>query len=167
VENLAVILAVVGLGGVAVWLLTRGPAPTGSPIGAADPGLGTIAKVAYTAITNPNAINHAVFGVGTDTFKTFGDSSDFQKLSSNMCACYHGNTAGCDAALEQAPLKTCKPGDCDCHPTNPTSGVIFYRDSHGGPYSANFGPKVPIGGCRGQTPGAISNRAAGYCAGLV
>jgi hypothetical protein len=177
VEDLAVILAVVGLGGVAVWLLTRDAGPTGVIAPAPDQGIGnTLTKVAWTAITNPNAINHAVFGVGTDTFKTFGEKTAAQQLGVNMCNCYHGNQAACKAALEQSPGLRCKAGDCDCHITDTAGQVIHdrdvtqihYRDSHGGPYTANVGKKVPVGGCQPPIDANVaSNRANGYCVGLV
>ncbi len=180
-EGLATVLAVLGLGGLALWVLTHGqpgqPAPAPGPAAtAAKPS--SLQGLVIQAIINPNSINHAIFGVGTDSFKTFGDSSDYEQLKKNMCNCYNGNGAACAAALEQAPgLPNCRPGtkDCDCNPVD-LGGRISFKTSrdHSGGLVTPYGPKVPVGGCRpfaangyDNTNDRASNISHGYCAGLV
>lgn len=165
--NTALAIGVGALAIFVVWKLANAPTAAAAPPKA--PSLpGTVQGILQTAITNPNVINHAIFGVGTDSFATFGDLNDFAALKQHMCNCYHGNTSACAAALEQAPgLRTCKPGDCDCNPTSPVTGTVFYRDSHGGPYATPYGRKVPVGGCRSGSPAALDNIAHGFCEGLT
>ncbi len=138
--NAAEILIAAGFIGLGAFILLRRQAP--AQPASAPAGAGAIPSslqgVISTALLNPNALNHAIFGVGTDTFKTVAQMSDFDAASHAMCSCYHGSQEGCIEARFMIPgLRTCKPGDCDCHPSyNGATGVVTYRDSHGGPYTA-------------------------------
>lgn len=116
--------------------------------------------VVYT-FTHPDAVNKAIFGVSMDDFKTWDQMSAFNTLEHNMCACYHGNADACRQAKLQAPgLRTCKPGDCDCHPKKGNGSTVIYRDSRGGPYTTTYGPKVI---CRTQSAGKIDVTIDPYC----
>lgn len=187
-----VLLAIVAL--VAIWAIffreekktsACGKAVGGATVGGTTVGESTgeticdIAAKALDYTIGPDSvaqkINTGITGVDVKNFKTFNELTDAQNLGQNMCNCYHGNEAACTSALEQSPGLRCKVGDCDCHITDTSGQVIHdrdvheihYRDSKGGPYTATVGPKVPVGGCQANTPGAASNRAAGFCGTLA
>lgn len=92
------------------------------------------------------AVKEIVTGTSGSQFKTFGQLDDFAFLKYLMCNAYHqgrgGNTLSTRAAKQMAPALRLAPGDGDCNPTNPSPGVIRYRDSFGGPYETTFGPKT-------------------------
>jgi hypothetical protein len=159
--------------------------PPGTLSGLSSNGYVAAAQIGYRAITNPNQVNHEIFGVGTDSFQTFGDASDFSKLMSNTHACQTGAQPACEAVYEQAPEMQCDSSFCDQDPnTNNGHGSAVdlgngtFRYNYRGQVGliAHYGKKVPIGGC--FTVGrkfdnvsdgikrANTNQADGWCAGL-
>lgn len=93
------------------------------------------------------ALKEIVTGTsGADTFKTFADLDDFNFLKYLMCNAYKqgegGNTLSTRAAKQMAPRLMLYPGHADCNPTNPSPGVVRYRDPNGTTQETTFGPKT-------------------------
>jgi len=186
------LIAIAGVAGLGLYLWSQRKSAAAAPPPASAPGaLGGLSSNSYVAagqilfrsITNPNSVNHAIFGVGTDTFTQFGDRSDFDELMVNAHACQTGNQAACEAVWEQAPGMACTPQFCDQDPAKNNghgsavdngNGVVSYNQPGGIRATAHYGKKVPVGGCftsgrRWDTGGAANaqdNISHGSCTGL-
>jgi hypothetical protein len=176
VEDLAVILVVVGLGGVAVWLLTRGPGPTGALAPAPDPGLGVVGGVPYVKVLSTlnaplqkyfidpvnRGLQDAGIGMPTPKGSLTPLSSANAVLADAICQCYHdyNNTynglSACDAANATVPGGNFKKGDADCHPTFPDGGHITLTNA--ARRAAGQPPQTLA--IAWNAPGAIKNAAA-------
>lgn len=196
-EGLGTILFAAGFVGLAFYVLSRpggalstvAPPPVTSTttVGSFVPKssnpsvvfFGTLGNIA----THPTAFQNAV-GLTPQTFQTFGDQSDFDRLMSNTHACQTGNEAACEAVWEQAPGMVCTPQFCDQDPTknnghgsavNLGNGTMAYNQPGGIRSSTTYGKKVPVGGCFttgrrwdvGGAANAQSNITGGYCTGLA
>jgi hypothetical protein len=116
----------------------------------------------------------------------FGDQSDFERLASNMRACYSaGNNAACIAVQQQTrgTVVNCQPKggngghvDCDANPVDLGGGSFRYNTGTQRGLIGQYGKKVPVGGCSpwprlsdgyDNTKDAAANVAGGYCSGVL